>query len=178
MNMRDLIPWGRQRQTPSRPREADERPFLREEGDPFLTLHREVNRLFDNVFRGFDLMPFGSSGLTAGWPNVEIVESEREIRVSTELPGMDDRDVEVLLEDGVLTIQGEKRAEREDEGRRFSERFYGRFVRRLPVGEVEEDKIQALFKHGVLTVTLPKTARAQDRTRRIPINGKPALTKH
>ncbi len=60
MNMRDLIPWGRNQQTtPSR---------YREEGDPFMTLHREMNRLFDDVFRGFDMSPFGGMGRMAGWP--------------------------------------------------------------------------------------------------------------
>ena len=178
MNMRDLIPWGRQRQTPSRPRQADDRSVALETADPFIRLHREMNRLFDDVFRGFDLLPFDSAASAAGWPNVEIVETDRELRVCAELPGMDERDVEVLLEDGLLTIQGEKRAEREDGGRRFSERFYGQFMRQLPVGDVEEDQVQASFKHGVLTVTLPKIAGSSDRTRRIPINGTPALTQH
>jgi len=178
MTMRDLIPWGRRRRTPSRLRPADDRTSLRDSGDPFLMLHREVNRLFGDILRGFDPMPFGSPSLAAGWPSVEVVETDRELRVCAELPGMDERDVEVLLDDGVLTIQGEKRAEREDDERRFSERFYGRFMRQLPVGEVDEDKVQASFKHGVLTVTLPKAPGAQDRARRIPIKGEPALTKH
>ena len=178
MNLRDLIPWGRQRQAPKRSYTPQTEPSAYEAGDPFLTLHREMNRLFDDVFRGFDLMPFGSPGLTGGWPHIEVVEDDRELRVCAELPGLEEHDVEVLLEDGVLTIQGEKRAEREEHGRRFSERLYGRFLRRLPVGEVDEDRVQASFKRGVLTVTLPKTARAVYKTRRIPINGKTALTKH
>jgi len=176
--MRDLIPWGRNHQTPSRSREAGEHSLTRDPGDPFLTLHREMNRLFDDVFRGFDLMPFGNTGMTMSWPNLEVVETDREVRVCAELPGMDEKDVEVLLEDGVLTLKGEKLAESQNEGRRFSERFYGRFMRQLPVGEVDEDKVQASFKHGVLTVTLPKAPGAQDRARRIPIKGEPALTKH
>lgn len=178
MNLRDLIPWGRRRQAPDRSYRPHTEPLAHETGDPFLTLHREVNRLFDDVFRGFGLVPFGNPGATGGWPQIEIVEDDRELRVCAELPGLEERDVEVLLEDGVLTIQGEKRAEREDEGRRFSERFYGRFMRRLPVGEVDEDRVQASFRNGILTVTLPKAATALGRTRRIPINGKPALTKH
>ena len=177
MNMRDLIPWGRNQQTPSRSREASEPSLTRNTGDPFLTLHREMNRLFDDVFRGFDLMPFGSNTMVS-WPNLEVVETDKEVRVCAELPGMNEKDVEVLLEDGVLTLRGEKQAESQDEGRRFSERFYGRFMRQLPVGEVDEDKVQASFKHGVLTVTLPKAPGAQDRARRIPIKGEPALTKH
>jgi len=178
MNMRDLIPWGRNQQTPNRSRETGERSLTRDPGDPFLTLHREMNRLFDDVFRGFDLMPLTSTGPMMSWPNLEVVETDKELRVCAELPGMAEKDVEVLLEDGVLTIRGEKQAESQDEGRRFSERFYGRFVRQVPVGDIEEERVEASFKNGVLTVTMPKTARAQEHTRRIAINGKAADTKH
>ncbi len=179
MNMRDLIPWGRNHQTPGRQsREAGERSLPRDPGDPFLTLHREMNRLFDDVFRGFDLMPFASSSPMMSWPNLEVVETHKEVRVCAELPGLHQKDVEVLLEDGVLTISGEKRTEHQDEGRRFSERFYGRFVRQVPVGDVEEDQVEASFKDGVLTVTMPKTARAREKIRRIAINGRGSDTKH
>jgi HSP20 family protein len=173
MNMRDLIPWGRSEQTtPSR---------YREEGDPFMTLHREMNRLFDDVFRSFDLTPFGSfggAGRTMGWPSVEVSETDKNLRISAELPGMDEKDVEVLMGDGVLTIRGEKKSEIEDKERAFSERTYGRFERRIPLGQdVEEDKIEASFKNGVLTVTVPKTAQAASQMKRIAINSGEA-TKH
>ena len=166
MNMRDLIPWGRNAQTTPSPH--------REEGDPFLTLHREMNRLFDDVFRGFDIAPFGSfggMGRMAGWPSVEVSETDKDIRVSAELPGLEEKDVEVLMSDGVLTIRGEKRSEVEDKSRAFSERTYGRFERRIPLGwEVEEDKVNASFRNGVLTVTMPKSAKAAAKARRIAIN--------
>ncbi len=178
MNMRDLIPWNRGGSNQVQQSASQVPSTFRNDESPFLALHREMNRLFDDVFRGFDLMPFGSPALSGGWPHIEVVEDDRELRVCAELPGLEERDVEVLLEDRVLTIQGEKRAECEEHGRRFSERFYGRFMRQLPVGDVEEDHVQASFKHGVLTVTLLKTARTMERTRRIPINAKPALTKH
>src|ERR687893_208417 len=155
MNMRDLTRWGRNQQTPSR---------YREEGDPFMTLHREMNRLFDDVFRGFDMAPFGSlsgMGRMASWPTVEVIETDHEVRVSAELPGMDQNDVEVLMNDGVLTIRGEKKSEIKDKERAFSERSYGRFQRRIPLGQdVDEDKIEAAFKNGVLTITIPRTAQA------------------
>jgi HSP20 family protein len=173
MNMRDLIPWGRNAQTTPSP--------YREEGDPFLTLHREMNRLFDDVFRGFDIAPFGSfggMGRMAGWPSVEVSETDKDIRVSAELPGLEEKDVEVLMSDGVLTIRGEKRSEVEDKSRAFSERTYGRFERRIPLGwEVEEDKVNASFQNGVLTVTMPKSAKAAAKARRIAINRDPD-TKH
>ncbi|MDF1599155.1 Hsp20/alpha crystallin family protein [Mesorhizobium sp. YIM 152430] len=171
MSVRDLIPWGRDNgnQLPSVFREDDR--------DPFLSLHREVNRLFDDVFRGFDsrlpaLGRFSSFG-GGGWPNVEVSDGEKEIRVTAELPGLEEKDIDVLLEDSVLTLKGEKRSETEDKDRQFSERFYGRFERRIPLGvEVEDDKVSANFKNGVLTVALPKTEHAQAKAKRIAINGK------
>ena len=166
MSVRDLIPWSRNdgNQVPSVFREG--------ERDPFLSLHREVNRLFDDVFRGFgsSLPAFGVSAFSGGWPSVEISNSEKEIRVSAEVPGLEEKDIEVLLDDGVLTLKGEKRAETEDRDRQFSERYYGRFERRIPVGfELKEDEVDARFKNGVLTVTLPKTEKAQSQVKRIAI---------
>ncbi|MCO5083825.1 MAG: Hsp20/alpha crystallin family protein [Rhizobiaceae bacterium] len=171
MSVRDLNPLGRNNgnQLPS--------VFRDDDRDPFLSLHREVNRLFDDVFRGFDsrlpaLGRFSSFG-GGGWPNVEVSDGEKEIRVTAEVPGLDEKDIEVLLEDGVLTLKGEKRSETEDKDRQFSERFYGRFKRRIPLGvEVEDDEVSANFKNGVLTVALPKTERAQAQAKRIAINGK------
>ena len=169
MNMRDLIPWSRQ---------ENKTPALYRDGDPFLALHREVNRLFDDVFRGFDNFSMGrfpSLGFTRsgwGWPSVEVADTDKEIRVTADLPGLEEKDVEVTLDDDVLTIRGEKRSETEDKSRQFSERFYGQFERRIPLGtEVEEDKVEARFKNGVLTVVMPKTERARSRTKRIAING-------
>jgi HSP20 family protein len=163
MNVRDLIPWNRGRDVAVR-RGA--------EGDPFLTLHREMNRLFDNVFRGFDLAPFGSDrDRVLGWPNIEVSETDKEVKVTAELPGLDEKDIEVKLSNGVLAIKGEKKTETEDKDRLFSECYYGRFERRIPVDDIEEDKVNASFHNGVLTVTLPKSAKAQSRVRRIAING-------
>lgn len=169
MNMRDLIPWGRSHQTPSR---------YRDESDPFMTLHREMNRLFDDVFRSFDMSPFGGMGRMAGWPSVEVIEGDKEVRISAELPGMDEKDIEVLMNDGVLTIRGEKKSEMEDRERAFSERYYGRFERRIPLGwDIDEDKVQASFRNGVLTVTMPKSAESTAHVKRIPVNSTEA-TKH
>src|SRR5690349_11227579 len=143
MSVRDLIPWGRSSsQAPSVYRDV--------EPSPFLSLHREVNRLFDDVFRGFDMPTsfarFPTAG--AGWPSVEIHDAENELRVTAEVPGLDEKDIELLLEDGVLTIRGEKKSETGDKERRFSERFYGRFERQIGVGsDIEPDKVSASFKN-------------------------------
>ena len=174
MTMRDLIPWGRNQQTtPSR---------YRDEGDPFMTLHREMNRLFDDVFRTFDMAPFGTlggMGRMAGWPSVEVSETDKDVRISAELPGLEEKDVEVLMGDGVLTLRGEKKSEIEDTERAFSERSYGRFERRIPLGwDVEEDKVDAAFRNGVLTVTMPKSPESKPNVKRIAINSGGRGTKH
>jgi HSP20 family protein len=147
--------------------------FRDDDRNPFLSLHREMNRLFDDVFRGFDgrLPALGSlSSFSAAWPSVEISDTDREIKVTAEIPGLEEKDIEVLLDDGVLTLRGEKRSETEDKDRQFSERFYGRFERRIPLGvEVEQDRVEARFRNGVLSIVLPKSAKAQSQVKRIPI---------
>jgi HSP20 family protein len=167
MSVRDLIPWGRGSN-------GNKAPSLYRGGEqsPFLALHREMNRLFDDFFRDFDshLPALGSASNFMGWPSVEISEDDRDIKVTAEVPGLEEKDIEVLLDNGVLTLRGEKRSETEDKDRQFSERYYGRFERLIPVGpEIEEDKVDATFKNGVLTVTLPKTAKAQSQVRRIAV---------
>ena len=93
------------------------------------------------------------------------------IKVTAEVPGLDEKDIEVLLNDGVLTLKGEKRSENEDKDRQFSERYYGRFERRIPLGvEIAEDKVDAHFKNGVLTVTLPKKEVAKPRQIKVEVH--------
>ncbi len=171
MAVRDLIPWGRnQSSVPTNMQGGSEL-------DPFLTLHREMNRVFEDMFRRFDTgLP--SASTAQGWPSLEVNTTDKEVRVSAELPGLDEKDVEVLVDDGVLTIRGEKKSETDDKDRGFSERYYGRFERRIPLAwDVEEDKIDAAFRNGVLTVTMPKSAQASSHVKRIAINRGEA-TKH
>ena len=167
MAIRDLIPWNRAR---------DVAVTRSDEINPFLTLHREMNRLFDDVFRGFDLASpgFGERAFdrSMGWPNIEVSETGNEIKVTAELPGLDEKDVDIRLSDGVLVISGEKKTETEDKNRLFSERTYGQFERRIPLDGIDEEKVSASFKNGVLLVTLPRSAQAQSNVRRIAINGK------
>jgi HSP20 family protein len=174
MNMRDLIPWGRNERSSSVPG-----AYRGEEASPFLTLHREMNRLFDDVFSRFDGGMPSLLGRVPAWPSVEATETDKDVRISAELPGMDEKDIEVLVDDDVLTIRGEKKAETEDKERRFSERYYGRFERVIPLPfVVEEDKVAASFENGVLTVTLPKSPKAEAKMKRIAINGKAKDRKH
>ena len=164
MDVSDLIPWRRDRNAAAR---------RVGEASPFLALHRQMNRLFDDVFRdlgSFDLERFGDRPL--GWPSLEIIDSDQDVKVVAELPGLDEKDVQVELANGILTIKGEKRAETEDKDRLFTERYYGRFERRIPINDVAEDKITATFKNGLLTVTLPKSVKAQQQVKRVAINPK------
>ena len=141
--------------------------------DPFLSLHREMNRLFDDAFRGLDgrLPSEGFGGM--GWPHMDVVETDKEYRVAAELPGLEEKDVDLTFQDGVLTLKGEKKVEHDGKGRLHSERFYGQFQRSFSVGpDVDEDKINASFKNGVLTVVLPKSSEVQSKAKRIAISAK------
>lgn len=165
MAIRDLIPWNR-----------DEKkvPVKMEDSDPFYNLHRDMNRLFDNFTNSFGLASFEpfSESLGAFSPSVDVTETDEDIVVSAELPGLDENEVEVSLAHNVLTVSGEKKEEREDKGKNFYrlERSYGSFHRSVPLPvEVEADKVKAKFKKGVLTITLPKSTEALKQTKRIPI---------
>lgn len=162
--MRDLIPWGRSRA----PARQDE-PRYDAPLSPFFTLRREMDRLFDDAFRGLGVSPF-AGGFGASWPHVEVTERDKDVRLTAELPGLEEKDIELRVEDNVLILSGEKRHELDDEERHYSERFYGRFERRLALpADVDDERAEAKFRNGVLTVTLPKTERPRAERKRIAI---------
>lgn len=161
MAMRDLIPWGRQDHGPisAMPRERD--------WNPISSFRREVDRLFDDFFRTPALSGLGA-GMMTSWPSIDVKDEERELVVTAEVPGLNEKDVELLLDDGMLTIRGERKGERIERG--YSERWYGRFERRIPLpSSVDEQQCKADFRDGLLTIHLPKSQEAESR-RRIPIN--------
>lgn len=165
MAIQDLVPWR------NRGREVSASPAATH---PALKLHRQVNRLFDDMLHALDFGPWGADSLMDGqvsWPTIELSETDNEIKVSAELPGLDTNDVDVEYANGALVIRGEKRTETEDKQRLFSERYYGRFERRIPIPDVDHDKASATFSNGVLTVTLPKSPEARQKVKRIAING-------
>jgi HSP20 family protein len=163
--MKDLIPWGRSR-TPARYEDRPNDATF----SPFLTLRREMDRVFDDAFGSFGLGRFGA-GAGFNWPNVEVVERDKEVHVAAELPGLDEDDVEVRVEDNVLVLRGEKRTEIDDSERHYTERSYGRFERQIALpAEIDDERAKATFKNGVLSVTLPKTERARLQAKRIPIS--------
>jgi HSP20 family protein len=137
--------------------------------NPFLMLHREMNRLFDDVFRSTPV-PFDQSGETIV-PQINVSETDKELRVTAELPGASEKDIDVTVDGDILTIRAEKKVDRKEEKENyyFVERAYGTFQRslRLPFS-VDPGQVQAQFENGVLTVTLPKP-QGQQQSRKIEV---------
>ena len=134
----------------------------------FSTLRKEVDRFLERMREG-DAPELLSS--TDWIPNVDFAEKPEAYVVKAEIPGIDPKDIEVVYENGLLTIRGQKvKSETEEKGARFyrSERSYGAFARNLRIPTAVDDKlITATFKHGLLTIVLPKTA--ETRGQAIPI---------
>lgn len=147
---------------------------------PFELLRKEVDRLFEDFGGGFWRRPFAAlAGFDRNWPQkfvaapaVDVAETDKAYEITAELPGIDQKNVEVNVANGGITIKGEKKEETEERRKDYyvSERRYGSFERyfELPDG-IETDKIEATFKNGVLKVTLPKTAEAQKAAKKIEV---------
>ena len=152
MNLRSLIPFGRDRR------------LARRETDPFTAMQREIDRLFEDFARdAYDWPNYPTRELT---PRTDVVESDKVIEITAELPGLEEKDVEVTFVDGVLTVSGEKKAEKEEKDTnknyRLFERSHGSFSRSLQLpGGIDADAITASISHGVLKVTVPKPAPAE-----------------
>jgi len=136
----------------------------------FDRMRREMDRLWDSFFEG---RPGRKAGEVGEWlPSLDVSETKNDLVVKAELPGMDPKDIEISLNNGLLTIKGEKKQEKEekDENYHVIERSYGSFTRsvRLP-REVQSDKISASYKNGVLRVTLPKSEEAKKKEIKIKV---------
>jgi HSP20 family protein len=148
---------------------------------PFESLRRQIDRLFDDF--GAGIFPFRRSVLDierfgreqGGWgavPAVDITETDKGYEITAELPGMDEKNIEVKLANDGLTIKGEKQEEKEEKKKDYylHERHFGSFERCFQLPEsVDVDKIEAKFKKGLLTVTLPKTPEAQKAEKKIAV---------
>ncbi len=138
----------------------------------FSGFERSIDDLFGRFMEG-SVMPIGVAEMEGTFsPRMDIKETKGALTVTAELPGMNREEIDVSVHDGVLTISGEKKAGKEENGTdyHFIERSYGCFSRSVSLPDtVETEKIEAAFKDGVLTVTLPKTAKAVEHSKRIPI---------
>lgn len=150
---------------------------------PFESLRREIDRVFEDFDGGFwrspfrnslfDVEPFRRAEATFGAvPAVDVTETDKAYEITAELPGMDEKNVDVKFANGVLSIKGEKQDEKEEKKKDYyvRERSFGSFERTFQVPDgVDTDKIEASFKKGVLTVTLPKSAEAQKSEKKIAV---------
>ncbi len=143
--------------------------------DPFGALQREMNRLFDDMLRGVPRAPAGAPerGAIANWsPDINVKETPTEVELTADLPGLDQKDVEVTLKDDVLTIKGERKAEKTEKGDNWQimERSYGAFQRSIALPyAVDPEAVIATFDKGVLHVKLPKPAEVKSAEKKIPI---------
>lgn len=141
--------------------------------DPFSAMRSEMDRVFDAFMGRGGSYPslFRSSGQEVQC-HVDVHESPTEMVVEAELPGLDEKDVSVTLNDGILTLKGEKQSSREDKSKDYhiTERSYGSFQRSFRVGDtVDVEKVSANFDKGLLKITLPKRPEAARQEKKIPI---------
>lgn len=163
MALRDLAPWHHGTGgTPS----------------PVSDLQREIDRVFENFWGGFGTpsMLRGTGGTTFGSGvdvRIDASEDDKGYHLVAELPGMSEADVEVTVTDNLLTLSGEKKEEKEEEGENWHrrERSFGSFRRSFALpAEVDQEKIHASFKDGVMTIDLPKSQAAQKKAKKITIS--------
>lgn len=154
MNVRDIKPW------------KDKGTELSRYDDPFSVVRNRMNTLFDDFFdRGFAC---GKSFV----PSVDVLDKGKEVLVSAELPGLEEKDIDVTVDENSLTIRGVKQDENKEERKGYyrMERTYGSFHRTVPLpAAVDRDKVKAAFKKGVLKITLPKSSAHQNRGRKIQV---------
>jgi HSP20 family protein len=153
-------------------RRSEERSLAQRGGDPFSYLRNQINRVFDDFWGESSLAPRGDMGAAGFWPQVDVTETEKDVKVCADIPGVDAKDIDVSVEAGMLTIKGEKKYEREEKekGQYRMERSYGSFERAIALpAEVDESKAKAEFNNGVLRLTLPKKPGAPSRRKKIPV---------
>jgi len=160
--MKELMPWGKK----------GEEGFFH----PLASFQKRMNDMFEDFFRGSEEGPLASwrslGGKAEFIPRVDVTESDKELSVTAELPGMCEKDVEVSLDNNVLTIKGEKHEDREEkeQHRHYVERRYGSFYRSIPLpAEIDQEKIEASCNNGVLKISLPKKVLPGSQAKKITI---------
>ena len=136
----------------------------------FEKMRKEMDRLWDSFFEGG--LRRRTEGAVEWLPSLDIAETKNELVVKCEIPGMDPKDIDISLSDGMLTIKGEKKQEREEKEADYHlvERSYGAFTRSVQLPkEVQSDKISAFYKNGVLKITLPKSEEVQKKEIKIKV---------
>lgn len=159
MDFRDIVPFRRAAR-------SDVSPL-------FNTMQQQVNRLFDQVFKEWDDAPSFSVG--NGFPFLNVSETNTEVTIKAELPGLEEKDVTLEVTKNQLTIKGEKKSETEEKDKEgmywMKEISYGNFSRTLSLPfEIDTDKTKASFSKGVLTLTIQKPTESISQTKVIPLS--------
>jgi HSP20 family protein len=166
MSIRDLIPWKRERHDVA---------TRTERADPVLAFQSDVNRIFEDFFDSVGSTILGRRGLPGFGveePKIEVSETDKEVAIEVELPGVDEDDVDVSLADGLLSIRAEKERAQEKKERDYvlRERSYGLIERAVPLPEdLDLDSAKARFKNGLLVVSIPKSEKARAAVKRIAV---------
>lgn len=185
-DLKKLAPWNwfkneqeEQQAAASLPVERSDQPVAGSAISPIMQLHREIDRLFDDAFRRFGFPALAMPRWPTEWPGmlkpaVDIQETDKQYSIALEIPGVEEKDIQIKLDNDVLVVCGEKRQEQEkkDGGFHRIERSYGSFQRALNLpGDANQDSIKASLENGVLTITMDKReASAPKQGRSIPIN--------
>ena len=163
--MKYLIPWSWRNQS---------LPVRRVEVPSVWPWNANLENMFDSFFGGGGLAPAGSGERQLGnfTPRLNVEENEKEYLISAELPGMDEKDIDLSIDNNMLTVKGEKKEEKEEKQKDYHlvERHFGSFSRsfELPEG-IDVEKVEAHFKKGVLKISLPKTPQAQKEVKKITV---------
>ncbi|ABK18537.1 Hsp20/alpha crystallin family protein [Syntrophobacter fumaroxidans] len=182
MDFKKLAPWNwfkkeEEQQSANLPVQRYDQP---RHDNPVARFHQEIDRMFDHFFRGFGFPSMGvgreiapMSGTEWLKPMLDIAAGDKEYTITVELPGVDEKDVQLELQEDTLIIKGEKRQEKEEKDKNYyrMERSYGSFQRVLSLPEdAEQEGINAAYKHGILTITIPRKARAVAKPKQVVIN--------
>ena len=140
-------------------------------GDPFNAFRREMDRLFESFGREVGWPGAATSAAMA--PSIDVSETESELKIEADLPGVDEKDLDLVISDNILTIKGEKKTETEEKKKDFHlvERSYGSFSRSLALPfAVDPNQAKATFKNGVLSISLPKPPEVKAKAKKIAIS--------
>ena len=163
MKWSELVPW----------RQSKSAAPAKREGDPFFAMQNEMNRVFENFFKSTPSTGiWGSDGEYAFSPSIDVNDSEKELTVRAELPGLKEEDLDISIDDEYLTLKGEKKfeEERKENGATYVESSYGSFQRVIPLGvDIDLDAVDASMKNGVLTIALPKKDSPNQKKRTISV---------
>lgn len=180
MSLTNILPWKRDgKRLSGKPLPIQRDSDMDNTEYPLLSLQNEMNRLFENFWQEpFSMRPFETmnrmwpSTMNGFNPTVDISETDKALKLEAELPGLDEKDLEISISENVLTIKGEKHqeSERKDRNYFYAERSYGSFCRQFTLpASVDEDKIEAAFNKGVLTINMPKRPEVVEQRKRITI---------